>query len=74
MSAQYPSNDKGQVTAVQVPIDEWELIKMRYPDVDNLSGDLPQWQKDLIDRRLDDAINTPGRIRPIDELLHELEK
>jgi len=33
MSVQYLSNEKGQVTAVQLPIEEWEFIKIKYPDV-----------------------------------------
>ena len=36
MSVQYLSNKKGQITAVQVPIQEWERIKIKYPDVDHI--------------------------------------
>ena len=49
MSVQYLSNEKGQVTAVQLPIEEWEMIKIKYPDVDHLDSNLPDWHKQLID-------------------------
>ncbi|MDB4903667.1 MAG: putative addiction module component family protein [Mucilaginibacter sp.] len=74
MKVQYVSDEKGRVTAVQVPIEEWDLIKSKYPDVDNIDTSLPPWQKDLIDARLDDLKNNPDRIRPISELFEELDK
>jgi len=74
MSVQYLSNEKGQITAVQVPIEEWEIIKHKYPDVDHINSALSQWQKDIIDARLEDIKNNPDRIRPITDLMEELDK
>lgn len=74
MNVQYLSNENGKVTAVQVPINEWELIKIKYPDVDQINSELPAWQRDLIDARLDEIQNNPERIRPIAELMKELDK
>jgi len=74
MSVQYLSDEKGQITAVQVPIKEWEIIKTKYPDISHLETELPEWQKNIIDARLNDFKNNPGRIRPISELFEELDK
>ncbi len=74
MSVQYLSDEKGRITAVQVPIKEWEIIKNKYPDVVDINTELPQWQKDIIDTRLLDMQNNPDRIRPISELFEELDK
>ena len=74
MSVQYLSNEKGHITAVQVPIKEWEMIKSKYPDIDGIGSALAQWQKDIIDARLDDLQKNPDRIRPISELMEELDK
>jgi len=74
MSVQYLSDEKGQVTAVQVPIEEWELIKSKCPDIDHLDAEPPQWQQELIDTRLDAIIKNPEKIRPISELMEELDK
>jgi hypothetical protein len=74
MSLQYVSDEKGQITAVQLPIEEWEIIKIKYPEITNLNTELPEWQKNIIDTRLDDLKNNPGQIRPISELLEELDK
>nr|WP_259070135.1 hypothetical protein [Mucilaginibacter sp. X4EP1]MCS3815294.1 hypothetical protein [Mucilaginibacter sp. X4EP1] len=74
MSIQYLSNEKGQVAAVQLPIEEWELIKMKYPDIDHLDAELPEWHKQLIDARLDALEKNAELIRPISELMGELDK
>lgn len=71
MTVQYLSDEKGQVTAVQLPIEEWEMIKSKYREID---AEMPQWHKDVIDDRLDGIENNPDRIRPISELMDELDK
>ena len=74
MSLQYLSNEKGQVTAVQVPIEEWEMLRSKYPDLDAIDTDLPDWQKELIDTRLNAIKENPDRILPIDSLIEELDR
>ena len=74
MTLQYLSNEKGQVTAVQMPIAEWEMLKSKYPELDVADTDLSDWQKELIDARLKAIQENPGRILPIDSLLEELDR
>ncbi len=74
MSLQYLSDAKGHVVAVQVPIDEWVLLKSKYPDIDINDVSLPDWQKELIDNRLNIIEQNPGRILPIDTLIEELDR
>ena len=73
MSVQYLSNKNGQITAVQVPISEWELIKSKYPDIE-LNMSLPEWQMDLIDKRLASIKENLASVKPITELLEELDR
>ena len=74
MSLQYLSNEKGQITAVQVPIEEWEMLRSKYPDLNAVDTDLPDWQKELIDTRLNAIKENPDRILPIDSLIEELDR
>jgi len=53
MSIQYLSNENGQVTAVQVPIEEWEKIKRLYPNLETIDFSLPEWHREILDSRLD---------------------
>ena len=50
MSVNYVSEDSGSTIATQISIEDWKRIKNKYPDVDDLDGNLPLWQKQLIDR------------------------
>ncbi len=67
---QYISDDSGHRTAVVIPIDEWNKMRDKYP----VEGDLPQWQKDIIDKDLAEIAADPNCLRPIDELFAELDK
>ena len=74
MAVNYVSDNSGHTIAVQISIEDWKKIKDKYPDVDDLDGTLPEWQKQLIDQRLEAIAQNPDRLRPIDELFDELDK
>lgn len=73
MSVNYLSDSSGNTIAVQISIEDWKRIKDKYPDVDELDGPLAEWQKQLIDKRLEAIAKNPERLRPIDELLSDLD-
>jgi hypothetical protein len=68
------TDNSGHATAVVIPIEEWKEILDKHPDVAAFEGGLPQWQKDLLDHRLEMIKNHPERLRPIDELFEELNR
>ena len=74
MKLQVLQDQNGNKTGVYMPIEDWSLIKSNYPDIETLDQELPQWEKDLIDKRLDAISIKPERLRPIDELLKELNR
>lgn len=74
MPVNYVSDNEGSTIAVQISIEDWKRIKDKYPDVDDLGGDLSQWQKQLVDYRLNTIAKNPERLRPVDELFEELDK
>ena len=74
MSVNYLSDSTGGTIAVQIPINDWKKIKNKYPDVDDLDNELPQWQKDLIDRRLKAIKDDPRSVQDIEGLFEELDK
>ncbi len=71
---QFVSDELGHTTAVVIPIEEWYQIRNKYPEVEKLEGDLPQWQKDIIDKNLLEIQQRPESLRPIEELFAELDK
>ena len=56
MNLQYLQDNKGNTTAVVVPIEEWNKFTEKYNDLE----DLPQWQKNIIDKRLEILPNPQG--------------
>lgn len=73
MKLQLLKDGEGKNTGVFIPIQDWTLIKINYPDIDDLDQDIPDWQKQLIDRRLKDIAENPESIRLIEELFTELD-
>jgi len=74
MSLQYVSDRSGQTTGVLISIDDWNLLREKHPDVEELEGDLPQWQKDLIDERMLLLKQHPDQVTSLEDFLTELEK
>lgn len=73
MPVNYVSDNSGSTIAVQITIEDWKRIKNKYPDVDDLDGTLPAWQKQLIDERLKAIAQNPEKLKPIEELFQELD-
>lgn len=69
MSLQYIQDKNGATTAVIVPIDEWNKITEKHSDIE----DLPQWQKNIIDRRLELDKNHPERVAPVEQFFEQLD-
>lgn len=73
MSISYVSDYTGNTVAVQIPIEDWNLLKKKYPEMEIIQETLPQWQKDLIDKRLTAISANPSRLHSIEELYAELD-
>jgi hypothetical protein len=74
MSVNYVSDSFGETIAVQISISDWKKIKDKYPGVDDIDNELPQWEKDMIDKRLAAIANDPNSIEDIAGLFDELDK
>ncbi len=74
MKLQVLQDNFGNQTGVYVPMEDWTLIKNNYPDIESLDKELPQWEKDVIDSRLEAITKNPKRLKPIEGLLDELKR
>jgi len=50
-----------------------EMIKKKYPDIES-DISLPEWQMELIDHRMASIEKNPERVKPIAQLLEELDR
>jgi hypothetical protein len=74
MKLQVLQDNLGNEMGVYLPMEDWMLIKNNYPDIETVGQDLPQWEKDLIDNRLNLIQTNPERLRPVNELFDELNR
>lgn len=74
MRTQVIQDHNGTPAGIFIPIKEWEKIKSQYPDIDSLDEELPLWEKDFIDKRLDAIAKNPERLQPIETLFEELKR
>jgi putative addiction module component (TIGR02574 family) len=66
---QYIQDFTGATTAVIIPIDEWNKITEKYSDVEQL----PQWQKNMIDQRLESYKKNPEKAMPIEQFFEQMD-
>lgn len=74
MKLQVLQDNLGNEMGVYLPMEDWTLIKTNYPDIETVGQDLPKWEKDLIDKRINTIQVNPERLKPIDELFDELNR
>ena len=72
LAQQILKDQLGVPMGVFIPIQSWNTLIVQYPDIATLDTDLPQWEKDFIDKRLDMAQLYPERLKPIERLLETL--
>jgi putative addiction module component (TIGR02574 family) len=68
-SLQYIQDNTGNTTAVIIPIDYWNKITEKYEDVEQL----PQWQKNIIDQRLESYNTNPEKTMPIEQFFEQMD-
>ncbi len=74
MNLQVLYDSEGNNSGVYIPSQEWSLIKQQYPDIEEISNDIPDWQKEILTSRLEAIAKNPERIKPIQGLFDALNK
>ena len=74
MKLQVLQDSSGNQIGVYVPMEDWTLIKQHYPDIEEISNEIPDWQKEIIDARLDDYYKNPTDVMDFDKMIDDIEK
>lgn len=78
MNLQFIQDTKGNTTGVFIPIEEWQILKSKYADlqIDEIenNSELSSWQKEIIDVRLNDYYKNPNDVDDFSKLLDDIEK
>lgn len=78
MTLQFIHDTKGNTTGVFIPIDEWQSLKEKYTDLQVEEAqnniELTDWQKDIIDQRLEDYYKNPNEVMDFDTTIANIRK
>lgn len=78
MNLQFIHDTKGNTTGVFIPIEEWQMLKAKYADlqIDEIenNSELSSWQKEIIDVRLNDYYTNQNDVGDFSKLLDDIEK
>ena len=74
MNLQYISDSKGKTMGVFIPIQEWNDLKEKYKGIEQTEIDIPNWQKEIVRKRLKDYLNNPEQVLDFDTAMNAIEK
>ena len=78
MKFQFIHDSKGKTTGVFIPIEDWQMLKSKYADLQKEetadTTELLPWQKNLLDKRLKDYYDNPDIVSDFDETIDDIEK
>ena len=74
MNFQVLRDGNGNNSGIYIPPQEWTLIKQQYPDIEEISSDILDWQKELLTSRLEVIAKNPRRVKPIQGLFDVLNR
>ena len=72
LDRQILKDQQGVPMGIFIPIQSWNNLLFYYPEIEVLDNDLPQWEKDFIDKRLDVVQHHPERLKPVEMLFETL--
>ncbi len=73
MNLQYLHDISGNTTGVFIPIKAWNKLKEKYHDIED-STDLHQWQKEIVDERLEMIAKGNEKFQDFETVIDEIEK
>ena len=78
MALQFIHDNKGNTTGVFIPIEEWQLLKTKYAELQKEEAknpvELAPWQKNVIEDRLSDYYKNTGEVSDFDKTIDDIEK
>jgi hypothetical protein len=78
MTLQFIHDNRGNTTGVFIPIEEWQNLKTKYSELQQVEAEnvveLASWQKQIIDKRLNDYYNNPDDTAQLDDTIKKLKK
>jgi hypothetical protein len=58
---------------VYIPIKEWNELKSKFKEIEQVEIDIPGWHKDIVRQRLTDYKKNPGHAMDFDAAMDDIE-
>lgn len=73
---QFIHDHKGNTTGVFIPIEEWQILKLKYTELQNEEtfSELSDWQKNTLEERLEDYNKNKNQVEDFDAMLKDIAK
>ncbi|MFN2261800.1 MAG: addiction module protein [Psychroflexus sp.] len=72
MNLQYISDNTGKTTGVFIPISEWNELKNKYRDIEQV--EVPNWQMEEVRKRLNSYKKNPEQALDFNTAIDDIEK
>lgn len=77
MTLQFIHDNKGNTTGVFIPIEEWQMLKIKYSDLQKEEAEnfneLNFWQKQILDDRLSDYYQNTSEVADFNKTIDDIE-
>ena len=73
---QFIHDNKGNTTGVFIPIEEWQILKLKYTELqkEEATADLADCQKNMLEERIEDYNKNVDKVEDFDAMLKEIAK
>jgi hypothetical protein len=71
---QFIHDNKGNTTGIFIPIEEWQILKLKYTELqkEESSVELSDWQKNMLEDRLEDYNKNSSQVEDFDAMLKDI--
>ena len=77
MTLQFVHDNKGNTTGVFIPIEDWEILKRKYVELQKEEAEniaeLSRWQRQILDERISDYYSNKEDVTDFDKTIDEIE-
>lgn len=73
MNLQFISDSTGETTGVYIPIKEWNELKSKFKEIEQVEIDVPEWHKDIVRQRLANYEKNPAQALDFDAAMDDIE-
>jgi len=74
MNLQYISDSAGETTGVYIPIKEWNELKNKFKEFEQVEIDIPEWHKDIVRERIAGYKKNPEQALDFDGTMDDIEQ